>query len=99
MEYKQDGYHMEDVIAVLDLPDGKNDVVKFEDRVFSFSYFVVDELIWPKGNVLEYDKGYIIFKVPEGVDDVCLKLYKHSIQNCFLGNSYMGELKFKLNRK
>lgn len=89
------------LFAVLDLPDGKNENVQYEDRVFTSSFIRPDF-----GNTQEIDNAlsengkYIFFKVPEDVNDVCLKLYMGSTQTCDTGdNGYVGQFKIKINRE
>ncbi len=87
--------------AVLDLPNGKNDEVQYEDRVF-MSSLVNPSFNDSQGanNALTKRGKYLYFKVSEDVNDVSLKLYTASTLVCDTGDDgYIGEFKIKLNRK
>lgn len=88
------------IMAVLDLPDGKNNIVQYEDRVFSFMKLLGEYATWPQGSVMPIYKDFLIVKVPEDVNDVSLKLYSTSTQQGYGGDiKYVGEYKFNLNRE
>ena len=81
-------------IAVLDLPDGKNDEIKYEDRVFPMCKFTTelegDDILPSSGYVTDdigqtvyVEKFYINYTVPEGVDNFFIKIYEADTKVCY----------------
>ena len=100
------GVEPELVLSFLDLPGGKNNLVKFEDHLFPVSFLVDKSLDDSAGNtMLLYYGFYLYVKVPAGVKEFSLKMYDQHIIPCYSdvtedvtkGFSYIGELKVNLN--
>ncbi len=97
-------------MGFLDLPDGKNDLVKFEDRMFPVSFLGVKLPGDSAGDsMLPHYKYYLYVKVPQGVTKFSVKMYDQHIIPCYSEDitsqeedsthiiCYLGELKVDLN--
>ncbi len=94
-----DEENMTQVVAVLDLPNGKNDEVQYEDRVFSFMRLNGEYGDSSIGEVMPTYEYFLIFDIPEDVDNFSLKLYSVSPHKGYGGDvNYRGEYKVRLNR-
>lgn len=94
------------VIGLLDLPDGKNDLVNFEDRVFPIAFLGVKFPDESAGDsMLPHYRFYLYVKVPQGVTKFSVKAYERNIFPCFSeyegsdhDRCYLGEFKVDLNK-
>lgn len=103
------GVELENGLGLLDLPDGKNDLVKFEDRIFPVSFLGVRktgaDMDSEGDSMLTHYRRYIYVKVPTGVTEFSIKMHKQHIVPCYsdtpeyegIPYNYLGEFKVNLN--
>ncbi len=95
-------------LGFLDLPEEKNNLIKFEDRVMPVSFLDVKLDDDSAGaSMYTHYKYYLYVKVPKGVTEFSIKMYDQHLIACYSddvedvtkGSNYLGKIKVNLNEQ